>query len=251
VTITPEAASPQAFVRTLSTAATVLDLTDLVAGGDGTTGRRGRAIDTRTGAVGVLPPVGTYAVAAAANPTCQTVPGVPVVDGVFVPSGRAKVDSAGHTFDFPANDGRTFNHLWAGGTIPAPDGLEPPATRLGGVDYAEAGRGLLFMHSNKGLTVDLTAVRRLHPGRQLTRFRCAVGNTRPAGRAFRADAFVLVDGKPRFERRGFADRDHPTAVDVPLGAGDRFLTLAVTDGGDGIGQDWVIWADPSLDLAGR
>ena len=30
---------------------------------------------------------------------------------------------------------------------------------------------------------------------------------------------------------------------------DRFLTLAVTDGGDGVGNDWAVFAEPLLELA--
>jgi hypothetical protein len=37
-------------------------------------------------------------------------------------------------------------------------------------------------------------------------------------------------------------------VDIRVGDRDRFLTLAVTDGGDGIDYDWVVFGDPQLKL---
>jgi hypothetical protein len=35
---------------------------------------------------------------------------------------------------------------------------------------------------------------------------------------------------------------------VPLKEGDRFLTLAFTDGGDGCGWDSTIFGDPQLEV---
>ena len=52
VTVTPDAASPQAFVRRLRTDVTALDVADLVSGGDGTTARR------EAGIVGAAPAPG-------------------------------------------------------------------------------------------------------------------------------------------------------------------------------------------------
>ena len=48
-----------------------------------------------------------------------------------------------------------------------------------------------------------------------------------------------------------AGRSTPTTAQsssVPLGENDRFLTLAATDGGDGIDCDWIVFGDPRLEL---
>lgn len=108
----------------------------------------------------------------------------------------------------------------------------------------------MFLHSNKGITIDLAAARRLHPGCSLEALDAVAGNivTIPSFPA-KWDVLVLVDGESRFSREGLAARDGPAAVHVPLFAWDRFLTLAVTDGGDGTSYDWIIFGDPTLELS--
>jgi hypothetical protein len=222
---------------------------DLVAGGDGTTRRRDRAIDRRTGQAGVFPPISTYK---SDGPDYQRVIGLPVIEGVFVPNGPTKVNAAGDTFNFPRTSGEANNHIWAGGKVPTL-GKHRVNARVGDVDYTAPGHGLLFLHSNAGLTIDLNAIRRLYPGWSPSRFRCTVLHSivegSPEARKALTDVFVLVDGKQRFARRRFVVQDKPIAMDIPLAAEERYLTLAVTDGGDSVGWDWIIWGDPMLDLA--
>jgi hypothetical protein len=247
----PLGAVPQHFVRSLTTNATTLDLVDLIAGGDGTTHRRGVGIDVQTGAWGSFPQAGSIP----ADGQYHRVPALPVVDGVFVPDstrGVVTVDSQGHVFPFRTSFDGSFMHLWAGGPIPdPPSGNAPMSPVLAGVDYSQDGHGLLAMHSNKGLTLDLLAIRRLHPGKSLLRFHSLVGNScllrDNSGAA--ADAYVLVDGQPRFSREKFTTRDGAIAAEVTLRDEDHFLTLVVTDGNDStITFDHVLWADPILEL---
>ena len=40
-------------------------------------------------------------------------------------------------------------------------------------------------------------------------------------------------------------------VAIPIGENDRFLTLAATDGGNGINWDWIMFGDPRLELAAK
>jgi hypothetical protein len=221
---------------------------DLLWGGDGTTHRRGNQIDPTSGASGNLPPANERKGDGAYHP----VPSLPVVDGCFMPNGAGgpvRTDSAGHTFAFPGTNGLTYLHIVAGGKIPVPAGRDPIGTALAGVDYAAPEHGLLLVHPNAGLTLDLSAVRRLHPGSRLTRFHCALGNSHPKVRQSKADAYVLADGASRFERRQFTGNDGAFHVDVPIQDADRFLTLATTDGGDGTAADDVLLGDPTFDLA--
>ena len=245
-------ALPQHYVRSMQTTASELDLADLVAGGDGTTNRRNLAIDLRDGNTGLLPPVGTCAMKQAG--AYMPVPTLPAVNGVFIPSDMSQVDSAGHQFFFPATDGITFNHLWAGGNVPWIKESSPPfgppfIPALDGVNYDSVGHGFLFLHSNKGITFDLAAIRRLHPGCAIGSFHAVAGNISKVPNA-KADAWVLVDGQERFSREKFTPDTGAFAIDVPIYGSDRFLTLAVTDGGDGYVCDWIILGDPKLELTG-
>jgi hypothetical protein len=110
---------------------------------------------------------------------------------------------------------------------------------------------VLVMHSNNGFTLNLDSVRALHASATITGFRARVGNSYRAALNSRparplASVHLLVDGSPRFERRGFANTDQPFEIACPLSDNDHFLTLATTDGGDGNACDWVLWTRPEL-----
>ena len=107
-----------------------------------------------------------------------------------------------------------------------------------------ADHSILFMNSNGGMTIDLAAIQRLHPAYLLKRLQCNAGNG--ASVTTLADVYVLLGDKVVFEQRKFSNRHAPFTVDVPLDPADRFLTFVVTDGGDGIPHDGILWADPKL-----
>jgi hypothetical protein len=228
----------------------VLDLVDVVAGGDGFSGRRGRGIDSTSGrivdAVRVdghtpTPGGGQY----------HRVARMPFVDGVFIPDGgkdEMQVDSAGHVFDgFQGTGNATLEHIWAGGAMPDP--FNQHLTSAGGIDYASDGHGLLFLHANNAITFDLDAIRQANPDSKLLRFRATAANTEPVNVGCVADIWVLIDGQRRFQRRQINCVSGVFVVQVPIGKTDRFLTLAATDGGDGVGHDWIIFGDARLELA--
>jgi FecR protein/NPCBM/NEW2 domain len=253
VAIDPGGAVPQRFVTRLSSDVAQLDVVDLVSGGDGSTHRRAGAIDALTGQSGNLAPVeyrdGDWKI--------HSVPALPVIDCAFVPDGTKgamPIDSAGHAFRFPETSNSSINHIYAGGAIPwfRPQGI---STTLDGIDYTTAGHGLLCIHSNNGMTLDLQSIRRLYPDRVVSRFHCKIGNSYVNGTPDetgvdpRADVFVIVDGISKFEKRQFTHQGGSFIVDLPLGDADRFLTFVTTDGGDGINDDWVLWVDPVLNLS--
>ena len=253
VDVVPNAASPQAFVRRLSSPATVLDLVDLICGGEGTTKRRNVAIDENSGTTGKLEPVDSKF----GDGKYHRVPDLRVVDGCFIPDGRngpTTIDSSGRTFPFPPGENKTFNHIWAGDQVPWPKSFaQPMMHKLGEVDYSQEGHALLFLHASKGITIDLEAIRRLHPGKTPKKFRAAFGNTvnqailgaEPAGKS---QLFVLVDGVERGGPRPVRALEAPIQLDVDLGPNDRFFTLAVTDGEDSPSFDWTIFGDPRFEL---
>jgi hypothetical protein len=226
-----------------------LDLVDIVAGGNGFSGRRDRGIDATNGHptdtnLGYMNGDGKY----------HRVDGLPFVDGVFIPYGKngpVQIDSAGHTFsEFGSAKNVTANHIWAGGVIPTNPPYAIP-TRIQNVDYARDGRGLLFLHSNKGITFDLNAIRKANQTYKLLRFRATAGNSEYVSEdnsVEYGDLWVFVDGQLRFQRKKLNYHCGAIPIDIAIGDRDRFLTLAVTDGGHSIEYHWIILGDPRLDL---
>jgi ferric-dicitrate binding protein FerR (iron transport regulator) len=230
------------FPRVMPGESQHLNLVDMLAGGDGTGENTGFGIDAGTGRAGTIEPVGEIK----GTRTFVKIIGHPVLDGCFIPGGRMQVDSAGHPFDFPTTSFTTEGPIWGGRFLLTPAG-PPSDISFRRESYSSR---TLVMPPNNGLTLDLGAVRTLHGGAILISFRARAGyaaDDAPAAPTF-ASVHVLVDGKARFERRGFTDRDNPFEVVCQLADGDRFLTLATTDGGDSPQGDLVIWKDLELEI---
>jgi hypothetical protein len=250
-------AKPVGFVREIpkpenKPAVKTLDLVDVVAGGDGFSGRRAQGIDPSNGQILGAVPSDPKRVNTKGDYTYHRVPGLPLVDGVFIPDGSrgpVQVDSAGHRFDgFEATANMSVAWIWADAAIP----VIPPGTgNLRIQPGSFAGHGLISLHANKGITFDLDAIRKANPGFKLVRFCSVAGNieTQTAeGKYFYADIRVLVDGEQRFSRRQINNTHGAFAVNIPLQETDRFLTLVATDGKDGISYDWIRFGDPRLEL---
>jgi hypothetical protein len=122
---------------------------------------------------------------------------------------------------------------------------------LAGVDYAASDHSLLLVHSNKGITFNLEEIRKANPGYQVVRLRAVAGNVEPEsekGVNVFADVWVLVDGQVRFKRREINNYMGAMPVNVSISDNDRFLTLAVTDGGNSYMCDQIIFGDLRLEL---
>jgi hypothetical protein len=249
----PRGAIPQRFICNLENQnVQTLDVTDLICGGDGTTHRRGIAVDSLTGASGQLQPVGLRT----GDHVYHKVAGYPVVDGACIPDGTPGptiVDSAGHHFEFTRTTNAATNEIWTGGAIPWGDELGI-STVLSGEDYALPGHAIICTHCNNAITLDLDAIRRIYPDRALSRFHCRFGNSYVNGLKGAvkvnpiANVYVLLDGQSAYEKRNFSNQDGIFAVDLPIGAGRRFLTLAALDDGRDIDRDWILWTDARIDL---
>jgi hypothetical protein len=257
-------AKAEDFVRSIpETRATakMFDLVDVVAGGDGFSGRRNRGIDPANGKL--LDKMPATPADARTFPVSDgryhRVDGMPFVDGVFVPNGRyrpVQIDSAGHVFtELCVGSDQTVGCVWAGGEIPVKwAGVEIPVkslTRLsilGGIDYALQGHGLLFLHANKAVTFDLAAIRRANPNHRIQRFLGVAGITGEQADGAIADVWVLADGQARFKRREINVFTGACPIAVPIRDTDRFLTLAATDGNGNIYFDIVLFGDPRLEL---
>lgn len=246
------AAKPIPFVRNLpQRTMKVLDLVDVVAGGDGFAGRRGRGIDPTSGQPVESCLFPDPQIPSRSDGKYHRVAANPLVDGVFVPDGtkdEVQVDSAGHVFSgFRGTVGQTWHPVWAGGPIRGTDRQYP--TAIDNVDYASANHGLVFLHASNAVTFDLEAIRRANPNCEPLRFRATAANTSLGDHDVLADVWVLVDGEPRFRRRQFGREEGVFSVSVPIGRTSRYLTLAATDGGDGVSHDWIIFGDPRLELS--
>jgi hypothetical protein len=256
------------FVRAIPKATIkVVDLVDIVAGGDGFSGKRNSGIDPTNGRqCDQPPPTDNYILFGTSE--YHRVEGMPFVDGVFVPDGRdgpVQIDSAGHIlvgYTRPSSPAyQTSGYVWAGGPIAIPPCIQTedysPYVKslrylpivLNGVDYSSPGHGVLCIHPNKGITFDLDAIRVANPDSTIVRFRATAANVDVATElAGLADIRVIVDGQPRFQRRETPRNNSAFSVNVPLSRTDRFLTLVSTDGDDGFFWDWVVFGDPRLEL---
>jgi hypothetical protein len=244
------------FVRDISKRTDkTLDLVDVVAGGNGFSGRRDRGIDP-IGEQSSHPDeywaiYGTYSYSRVSNR--------PFIDGIFIPDGRkgpVQTDSAGHAFaEFPKTDNCTIaGPIWAGSGIPAEKGRNenikwPHVLQLAGVDYSQPGHGILMMIPNQGITFDLDAIRRANPEWSVVRFLAVIADVDWASpESHFVDFWVIVDGQRRSHFRQITMLNKALPVNVPIGPKDRFLTLATTDGGDELAGDFAIFGDPRLEL---
>jgi hypothetical protein len=258
------AADAKQFVRGMPAAE--LDLVDVVAGGDGLSGRRNRAINPSNGEFSDAPHGRDHidhshpGIYFKPDHKYHRVPASALIDGVFVVQGGGgpvQLDSAGHAFaKFPHSDALTSEFIWAVGDGVANTGMladkdYASLSKFGSVEYTSAGHDMLYMRSNKGITFDLEAIRRAHPQYRLLRFTAVAGE--PAHQEFNGnrgfgDFWVFVDGELRFEKRHVAPQKTEIPISVVLDPASRFLTLATTDGGDAIWGDWNLFGDPRLIL---
>ncbi len=250
--------APPKFARRLYEPPKLLDLLDIVAGGDGTGNRRERGVNPVTGRQDLF----FASQSRGGNYKYRPVPRRRFIDGVFVLNGGADVnvqlDSAGHTFDqFTFTSGKTFGSIWARAAEIEPE--QKAKYRhcwmyaMGrGERFMPEGRGLLGLHPNAGITFDLEAIRRVYRDAEPSGFRALAGIADAT--AFQskthvmADLWVFVDGRLMLKPTRLRPENKPVQVNVPLGPGDRFLTIVSTDGCDGYEYDWVVLGDPVLEM---
>lgn len=171
------------FVRTGPPRALTLAVSDLVGGGDGRGSATAEGLDATQGVLRSDESIG--GVGAARD--YRAMPGLPFIDGVFIPGGPAAptvVSSTGHAFTFPVAGGSSYDLIRRGGFIIRPPdggGVTVPTrspTVIAGVDHAAFGRHLIGMHANAGVTIDLRAMAQAY-GREPVRFTSVVANTAP------------------------------------------------------------------------
>lgn len=234
------------FVRELPAP---LDLVDILAGGDGTTGKTGLGLDPLTG--NLVDAKERFRVRAGRG--FHRVAANQFVDSVFVPDGRfgpVQLDSAGHRYALPKTCGSTDHSIFA-------ESIGPLAARQRGMPLVASeladhlaralihAHPLIYLHANAGVTFDLDAIRANRPGRRLARFQAVLSTERSDKPAAKMSAWVFIDGTLCYQKQ-FSLHDGCFGIDVPLPRGARFLTLVATDAGLDLNSDHVILHCPQL-----
>lgn len=232
----------------------VVDLLDIVAGGDGRGEAGNRGIEPHAGEPAIRP----YHDFKTLGSGYVAVPWHAMIDGVFVPDGGAgpvRLNSAGATFDgFPDTANLFVSPIWSYRPRDTGHANEFWVYTAGrATQYYPEGRGLLALHANAGITFDLDAVRAAYPGVRIAAFKATAGNVQHTGlrsspRPTAADIWVFVDGRPRFSKTRVNSADGVFAIQIELDDHDRFLTLAATDSSDMVHEDQTVFGDPVLQL---
>ena len=218
-----------------------LDLADIVGGGNGLgTGKSRQGIDARSGKVqtrdfGALGNVKT-------NQFSRSE--FDFIDGVFIPDGQngkatIPVSSTGVAITgLPTTSGNAWDMIRNG---PVASQHSP---ELDGIDFTSDGHSLIGLHANAGITFDLDAIRQA-TGNGEMRFTAKLGYFGAEG-AFRADAWIFVDGQTAGQYRNLNRKTGLKDIDLAIPETARFLTLVSTDGGNGYSHDQVGFGDPRL-----
>jgi hypothetical protein len=82
----------------------------------------------------------------------------------------------------------------------------------------------------------------------IRRFQSTVGIPDIGREKASLDVFVLLDGVCGFRQDHYTVAEPSLMLDIPLSPENRFLTLAVTDGGDGAWWDLCVFGEPYLEL---
>ncbi len=185
--------------------------------------------------------------------------GNPYVDGVFVPNGeydKVVVSSTGLSCShLPETNGGTWGNVF-NGAFHISGNVPKHALKIDGREYGYSeDTKAICMHSNKGITFDLNAIRNDIPGLEITKFDTGVALSETS-RIYKgmdsdwntAEFFVLIDGELKVNTEKFSARDGLRAVEVAIEPTDRFLTLVMTDGDLDVSYDWCFLIKPELTL---
>lgn len=243
-----------------------VSLVDVLAGGDGRSARLSGAINPRTGDWDDKLKVDPESLRDRyPNPTYASSDRMPLIDGVFIPnheSAPTQIDSSGTTLRLKRNDGKTWGPIWSRRHVPGLLASAGSISDFWGTDtlagildlVVESQFGIIGLHANAGITIDLRAVR-MQEGRPIAAFKAKITNldnseiraptyattNRPS-----VDFQVIVDGVVRSEQLNFGRDQGRISVEVPLDPNDRFLTLLSTDAGNTFSYDHLVLIDPVL-----
>jgi len=246
----------QHFVRDIDSAnqviwngQTAIDLADIVGGGNGFGGGvQDAGIDVATGkTMRALPSEFVQT----GSSGYRRVDNSPFIDGVFIPGledGPTRISADGTICAvFPGTSGRYWGHI-LNGAFHYGEGVPRHELRLNGRVAGQPDNPAITIHSSQGITFDLAKIRKTIPGGSLSMFRSMIGiseTVREFGQEPTAVFWVFVDGRKVCERK-MSSLDAAVPLEIPLGAADRYLTLAVTESDDSWGHDWTMFGRPEL-----
>ena len=244
--------SSKQFVRQLPEKKLLIDLADIVGGGNGQgTGQLDAGINPYTGALATFNE--SYMELVQESPTFVPVPWNDGVDGVFIPNRQSPalpISQTGLTFNgWPITRNACSMAIVNGAKFgDDPNGPLFETIHQGNLSHQVMGtssRPALRMQSNVGITFDLQAIRAPHPEWTMSRFvsYCGISMDIDAEATF----WVLVDGRLVFQET-LTGASTPVDIDIDLDETVRFLTLATTDAGGTTLKDWGLFAEPVLEL---
>lgn len=246
-----------------------ISLVDVICGSASGEYRTAGSIDPETGAWSSLPWSESKGVRGkTGSGNVVAVSWNPWVEGIFIPNAQNElttVDRSGATVRTPAMNGGAWGPIWARRRLerrhdPLADkadldveGFWGAGTTTALLDRSRWVRdGIVGMHANVGITLDLAAIRKGY-GTSLTSLRGALAHleqsyvSQPFQPQAQATFQVYVDGELRYERTNFCRQDGDALFGVELNDTDQLLSLIVTDGNDGPIYDRVILLDPILE----
>ena len=163
-----------------------------------------------------------------------SIPDNPFIDCIFVPGTDGKnvvVSSEGHIFgECPETTGLYYSNVVCRKDWKFFDPLQQIFEQT---KKRFADSGLLYLHSNVGITIDLNAVREVIPDMQVTSFSTYAGIVQKGKNSpdsSEVDVWVLIDGQLRSSIKALR-ADKGFDVSLELTDSERFLTLIVTDSG--------------------
>ncbi|HOK66959.1 MAG TPA: hypothetical protein PLV55_09110 [Anaerohalosphaeraceae bacterium] len=248
-----------------------LSLADIVGGGSGLgTGKLFTGVDAASGQVISSLKDGNIYTGSA---DCRPVPNNPLIDSVFVPGAGPSptvIAVEGLTAAcFPTTSGTYWGYIFNGAFH---QGITSPRhdLYLDGLIAGTPENPAITIHSNLGITFDLSRIRRTIPGLEIRAFRAVAGVSetvrqsleKEKNRSFddfpdvkkvfdagfsKVEFWVLIDGKPAFHQQRTSEQGG-CPIHIPISESNRFLTLAVTESDDTQAYDWALFARPELVL---
>ncbi len=248
-----------------------LNLADIVGGGNGFgKGRLNWGIESSTGqTVRSLATKDMHS----GREGYMSVPSNPHIDGVFIPGigwDMTQVTSSGvQTNEFPRTSGMLWGYILNGAWH---DGFDVPHhnLQLNGVVVDGKTTPAITMHSNLGITFDLTAIRKEIPSVRIKSLSSKFGVSQTVDKWLQSRDFsnlgqspevvklskdrqatvefwVFLDGQKVFRQKA-SSASEIGRMDIPIDQGIRFLTLAVTEADDTCMFDWALLARPEVIL---
>ena len=260
------------FVREIDSAGclvwrgeTVINLADIVGGGNGFGGGTlNTGIDAATGKM-ISRLLEDWVKVGFAG--YKTVDSSLFIDGVFVPGledGETAITADGSiSVNFPKTSGNYWGYIM-NGAFHKGDKVSRHTLRLNGMSFGTPENPSISIHSNQGITFDLSKIRQNTPMGKITEFRSLIGISETVKKYVdeagtldsetlskmtfsTADFWVFLDGKKVYELK-MSNSDGPVHVEIPISDQDRFLTLAVTEADSEYGWafDWALFGRPEL-----